>query len=162
MVLGAALFLLSVICPAQETRGSITGKITDPQSAVIPGVPVTVANVQTGTSNRITTNQTGYYEVNFLDPGTYSISAEAPGFKTTLRSGIVLNTGDRLSIDLQLEVGAANQSVQVTGEAPLLEATSAAGGRVLDNREIAQLPYTTMNPFALQAISPGIVFTGAP
>ena len=162
LVLGAALLSLSAICPAQETRGSITGKITDPQSAVIPGVPVTVANVQTGTSNRITTNQTGYYEVNFLDPGTYSISAEAPGFKTTLRSGIVLNTGDRLSIDLQLEVGAANQSVQVTGEAPLLEATSAAGGRVLDNREIAQLPYTTMNPFALQAISPGIVFTGAP
>jgi hypothetical protein len=88
LVLGAALLSLSAICPAQETRGSITGKITDPQSAVIPGAPVTVTNVLTGVSNKITTNQTGYYEVNFLDPGTYSVSAEAAGFKTTVRSGI--------------------------------------------------------------------------
>lgn len=162
LVLGAALLSLSAICPAQETRGSITGKISDPQNAVIPGAPVTVTNTLTGVSNKITTNQTGYYEVNFLDPGTYSVSADAAGFKTSVRSGIVLDTGDRLSIDLQLEVGAANQSVEVTGEAPLLETTGAAGGRVLDTREIAQLPYTTMNPFSLQAISPGMVFTGAP
>jgi hypothetical protein len=147
---------------AQGSRGSITGKISDPQSAVIPGVPVVVRNVLTGLTTRVVTNQTGYYEANFLDPGTYSVSAEASGFKTTIRPGIELVTGDRLSIDLQLEVGAANQSVEVIAETPLLDTTSAGGDRVLDDREIAQLPYTTMNPFSLQAITPGVVFTGSP
>jgi hypothetical protein len=160
VVLGAALLSFSVICPAQETRGSITGKITDPQSAVIPAAPVTVTDVLTGVSNKVTTNQTGYYEVNFLDPGTYSVSAEAAGFKTIVRSGIVLNTGDRLTVDVQLEVGGATQSVEVTGQAPLLDTTGAAGGRVLNDRDISQLPYTTMNPLSLQAMSPGMVFTG--
>jgi hypothetical protein len=61
-----------------------------------------------------------------------------------------------------MEVGQANQSVEVTAESPLLDTTSAGGDRVLADREIAQLPYTTMNPFSLQAITPGVVFTGAP
>lgn len=61
LFLGAALLSLSVICPAQETRISITGKTTDPQGAVIPGAPVTVTHVQTAVSNKLTTNQTGYY-----------------------------------------------------------------------------------------------------
>jgi hypothetical protein len=161
LVLGAALLSLSVICPAQETRGSITGKITDPQSAVIPGAPVTVTNTLTGVVNKITTNQTGYYEVNFLDPGTYSVSGDAAGFKTTLRTGIVLNTGDRLTVDLQLEVGAATQSVEVTGQAPLLDTTGAAGGRLMDTRDTSMLPYTTMNPFSFAAVAPGMVFTGS-
>ena len=68
LVLGAALLSLAAICPAQETRGSITGKITDSQNALIPGAPVTVTNVLTGVSNKVATNQTGYYEVDFLDP----------------------------------------------------------------------------------------------
>jgi hypothetical protein len=153
---------ISPVCLAQGSRGSITGKVTDPQSAVVPGASVTIRNVLTGVSNKITTNQTGYYEANFLDPGSYSVTVEAPGFKGLVRSGIVVDTGDRLSIDLRLEIGASNQSIQVSGDAPLLDTTSAGGDRVLDNREIAQLPYTTMNPFSLQALTPGVVFTGAP
>jgi hypothetical protein len=153
---------ISSVCLAQGSRGSITGKITDPQSAVVPGASITILNVLTGVSNKIITNQTGYYEANFLDPGSYSVTVEAPGFKSLVRSGIAVETGDRLSVDLRLEIGASNQSVQVSGDAPLLDTTSAGGDRVLDNREIAQLPYTTMNPFSLQALTPGVVFTGAP
>src|ERR1035437_10986662 len=148
---------ISTVCLAQGSRGSITGKVTDPQSAVVPSAIVTVLNVLTGVSNKIVTNQTGYNEANFLDPGTYSLTVEAPGFTGLVRSGIVVDTGDRLSVDLRLEIGASTQSIQVTGDAPLLETTNASGGRVLDTRDIAQLPYTTMNPFALQAIAPGMV-----
>jgi len=125
---------LSADCFAQGSRGSITGRILDQQSAVIPGANVIVRNVQTGVTSKVITNQTGYYEANFLDPGTYSVSVEVPGFKTMLRSGIVLETGDRLSIDLPLEVGQANQSVEVTSETPLLDTTSAGGDRVLADR----------------------------
>jgi hypothetical protein len=160
----AALVFVSIpqVCFAQGSRGSITGRVTDQQNSVIPGAPVIVKDVLNGGTTKAVTNQTGYYEVNFLDPGTYSVTADAPGFKTTVRSGITLETGDRLSIDLQLQVGQASQSVEVTAESPLVDTTSAAGDRVLSDREVAQLPYTTMNPFSLQALTPGVVFTGSP
>ncbi len=162
-VAGLAFVLLSIpaACLAQGARGSISGKVTDPQDAVIPGAPVTVLNTQTGVALKATTNQTGYYEADLLDAGTYSVSVAAPGFKPLLRSGIVLDSGGRLAVDLKLEVGASTQSVVVTADAPLLETTNAAGGAVLDKRDISQLPYTTMNPFSLQAIAPGVVNTGS-
>ena len=162
----SSMALLSIcsaaLCFAQGSRGGITGKVTDPQNAIVPGAAVTVRDLLNGGVSKATTNQTGYYEVNFLDPGTYSVTAEAPGFKTTVRSGITLETGEKLSIDVRLEVGQANQSIEVTAETPLVDTTSAAGDRVLSDQEVAQLPYTTMNPFSLQALTPGVVFTGSP
>ncbi len=157
-----AFFAFSTLGLAQGSRGSITGRVTDAQGSVIPGAPIVVTDLQTGGVTRASTNQTGYYEANFLDPGTYSLTAEAPGFKKSVRTGIQIETGAKLSLDIQLEVGQANQSIEVTTETPLVDTTSAAGDRILDDREVAQLPYTTMNPFALQALTPGVVFTGAP
>jgi hypothetical protein len=153
---------LSSVCFAQGSRGSITGKVTDPQNSVVPGAAVTVKDLLTGGTTRVTSNQTGYYEANFLDPGTYSVTVEATGFKTTIRNGIEIETGAKLSIDVRLEVGQASQSIEVRAENPLVDTTSAAGDRILDDREVAQLPYTTMNPFSLQALTPGIAFTGSP
>ncbi len=157
---GAALLSFTSICPAQESRGSITGRITDPQNALVAGANITVTNVETNTSRKTVTNETGYYEVVLLDPGTYSVTAESQGFKKLVRAGVVLSTGDRLTVDMQLAIGQTSQSVEVTADAPLLDTASASGGRVLDPRNIAQLPYNTMNPFILQAIAPGMIFTG--
>ena len=156
------LLCMSTVCLAQESRGSITGKVTDPQNAVVPNAAVVVTNTATNVATRVTTNQTGYYEVNYLIPGPYSVSAESAGFKKLVRGGITLNTGDRLAIDLQLAIGETSTSVDVTADAPLIEGTNAVGGNVLNTRDIANLPVTTMNPWALQAIAPGMVFTGAP
>jgi hypothetical protein len=146
---------------AQESRGSITGKILDPQNAVIPGAKVTVTHIQTNVPNTVTTNSTGYWEVNFLIPGEYAVTAEASGFKTLKRGGITLNTGDRLALDLTMQIGDSVVSVDVTADAPLLNTTSAAMGRVLNSRDMAQLPYGNMNPFLLQAMSAGMIFTGS-
>jgi hypothetical protein len=159
----AVLFtLLSVssVCLAQESRGSITGTVTDPAKAVVPGVHVNVVDTATGTATKLVTNQMGYYEADSLIPGQYSVTVEAAGFKTMVRGGITLDTGDRLEVDLTLQVGEASQSVTVTSDAPLLETTTAAGGRVLNTLDIAELPMTTMNPFSLQAVAPGMVNTG--
>jgi hypothetical protein len=158
----AGIALFSTVCLAQETRGSITGKVTDPSSAVLPNAIVLVTNTATNASSRVISNSTGYYEADFLIPGPYSVSAEATGFKKLVRTGITLNTGDRLSVDIQLQIGDTAASMEVTADAPQIETTNAAGGRVLDTRDIANLPVTTMNPWALQAITPGAVFTGAP
>src|ERR1035438_2172035 len=101
---------------AQGSRGSITGRILDQQNAVIPAAAVAVKDLLTGVTSKTVSNQTGYYEANFLDPGTYSVLVEVPGFKAMLRPGIVLETGGRLSIDLRLEVGQANRSEEHTSE----------------------------------------------
>jgi hypothetical protein len=128
---------------------------------VVPGATVVVTNTATNVSDKATTNQTGYFEVNFLNPGPYSVSVESAGFKKLVRSGISVSTGDRLDLDLQLEIGQTSQSVEVSADAPLLDTTNAATGRVLNTRDIGQLPYTTMNPFALQAMAAGMIFTGS-
>lgn len=148
-------------CPAQESRGSITGKVTDPQNAVVPGASIVVTNTATNVARRTTTNETGYYEVTFLDPGAYSVEIDAQGFKKAVRPAITLEIGDRLAVNVQLTLGEATQAVEVTADAPLLETASAAQGRVLNSRDMAQLPYGTMNPFLMQAMSAGMVFTGS-
>ncbi len=156
----AVLLILAVSGHAQDPRGSISGKVTDPQNAVIASAQVTVTNMATDVARHTISNQTGYYEVNLLDPGKYSVQVDSAGFKHYVRSNITLDTGDRLAVDVQLEIGQPTQSVQVSAEAPLLNTTNAATGRVLNTRDIAQLPYTTMNPFALQAMAAGMVYTG--
>jgi len=155
------LLLTGMSVFAQESRGSITGKVIDPQNAVVAGAKVIVTNVDTNVSNSVTSNSTGYWEVNFLIPGAYSVTVESSGLKKLARSGITLNTGDRLALDLKLEIGASTTSINVTEDAPLLNTTTAATGRVLNSQDMAQLPYTNMNPFALQAMAAGMIFTGS-
>jgi hypothetical protein len=157
----AVLLLAGMNCLAQESRGSITGKVVDPQNAAIIGAKVTVTNVETNVSNTVTSNSTGYWEVNFLIAGEYSVTAEFSGFKTLKRAGISLSTGDRLSLDLNMEIGESNISVTVNGDASLLNTTTAVTGRVLNSQDMTQLPYGNMNPFILQAMAAGMIFTGS-
>ncbi|HKE28793.1 MAG TPA: TonB-dependent receptor [Bryobacteraceae bacterium] len=160
LFVAAALFAAASYCAAQESRGSILGKVTDPQNAVVPGATVVVTNADTGVAHRTTTNPTGYYEVSFLDPGSYKVEVDAQGFKKVVRGPVRLDVGDRLNVDAALQLGEASQSVEVTADAPILETASAAQGRVLNSRDMAQLPMGTMNPFLMQAMAAGTVFTG--
>lgn len=147
---------------AQEARGAITGRVTDPTGSVIPNASVTITNIETNTPRRLKTNELGYYEANLLEPSTYRILAEAPGFKRSLQSGIVVNVSARLEINISLEVGGVTETVEVTAETPLLETTTASGGRVLDQKQLINLPFSDLNPFALTALAPGMQWTGQP
>ncbi len=160
--------LLATLLPSatavfgQEARGSITGRVVDPQGAVVPGAAIVITNIETNTITRTSSNETGYYEANFLNPGEYSVSAEAAGFKKALRTGLVLQVAGRLDVQIELSIGAAAETIEVTAEAPLLDTTTAAGGRVIDNRQISQLPISDLNPFALAAVAPGMFSTDQP
>jgi hypothetical protein len=147
---------------AQDSRGSITGRVLDPQQAIVPGSQVTVTSVSTGAASRAETNHNGYFEVNLLIPGAYHIDVEAPGFKKLKRDGIDLSVGARLDLELILQVGQMTETVQVTAEAPLLDTTTASGGRVIDNRQIMQLPMSDLNPLLLAGLAPGMQSTGNP
>src|SRR5688500_8837192 len=91
---------------AQESRGSIRGKVLDPQGAVVADAVLTVISTDTNAVRRTMTNATGYFEVTLLNPGTYSITIEASGFKKAVRSGLVLSVAGRMDLTFSLDVGA--------------------------------------------------------
>jgi len=159
-ILGIVLAAAPVM--AQESRGTILGTVTDPQAASVPGAPVVVTNVDTNAAKRTVSNESGYYEVPLLDPGNYSVTVESPGFRKFIHSGIILNVNSRARIDIQLQIGSQTELVKVTAEAPLLETASASAGRVVDNRQVMELPFSDMNPYVLSALAPGMQWTGAP
>jgi hypothetical protein len=147
---------------AQDARGTIMGRVTDPQGAVVPAAPVVITNASTNAVHRSATNETGYYEVPLLDGGQYTVSVEFTGFKRTVRGPVELSVGSRLEINLELTVGAATETMSVTAEAPLLDTTSASGGRVIDRMQIMELPFSDMNPFTLTGLAAGMQWTGQP
>src|SRR5262249_8987628 len=104
-----ALLLLSlaVTAGAQEFRGSLTGRITDPTGAALPGASVSVKNVETNIVATMTTNEDGNYNFPLLQPGKYAITVTQQGFKSAQRKNIELRVADKLTLDVQLEVGAA-------------------------------------------------------
>jgi len=155
------LTLLAVTAASQEFRASMTGIVTDPSEAVVPNARVTALNVATNTATSSTSNASGVYTILYLTPGTYTVSVEVAGFKKLVREGIEVRVADRLELNLRLEVGATQETVTVSGQAPLLEAETASLGLVADRRRIADLPLTDGNPFSLAQQSPGITFWDA-
>ena len=105
-------FLSLTPVPAQETRGSIQGRVMDSTGAVVPNVAVTAVNAGTNVASKTRSNAEGNYTLLFLAPGIYDISAVAQGFKTVRRQGIELQIHQRLQVDLALEVGAVSEEVR--------------------------------------------------
>lgn len=155
----AACCLVAASLYAQLDRGSIDGTVTDATGAVVVGAKVQIKNPDTDFTRDLITNAEGIYSAPILRPGTYQIAVEAPGFRRTLRSGIILQVQDRLKIDFQLQVGAANESVEVTAEAPLLQSESATTGQVIDAQKIGELPLNGRDWLHLGRLAPGVVST---
>src|SRR5258708_26109670 len=105
LLLALSGLLISTAVSAQETRSVIFGRVTDPQGAAVPGAAVSVINTGTNTAVNLTTNDTGYYEANFLLPGGYRVTTTMSGFKTSIRSGIELSLNARAEIDIRLALG---------------------------------------------------------
>jgi len=156
----AVLCLVVPVLCAQDTRGSISGTISDSHGAVASGAAVLIANLDAGTNTRLVSNRTGYYEAALLLPGNYSISAELPGFKKSVRTGVTLALSEKLQIDLQLEVGGVTESVTVSAEAPLLDTSTVSTGRALTNREVMDLPVIGNNISMLTRMAPGVQSPG--
>ena len=151
--------LFAGIVSAQETRGTIVGRITDPSGAVIPGATVTVTNTAMGTKTTSTSNAVGLYQAMFLIPGTYQITIESSGFKRFVRNDVEVRVNDRIEVNAALELGTAGETVNVSAEAPLLSTATASVGTVVDARRVADLPVSYGNPFELIGLATGASFT---
>ena len=156
------LLLLAVTAGAQEFRGSITGRITDPKGAALVGASVSVKNVETNIAATATTNEDGAYNFPLLQPGKYRLTVTLQGFKEGQRDDIELRVADRLTLDVRLEVGTATESVQIVGSSPALETGSVSAGTVISSQQISELPLTEGTAYQLVTLAPGIFYTGNP
>ena len=157
----AALFLLCfTLARGQIGTSTITGRVTDPSGAVVPGVVVMVVHTQTNFQFSATTNSEGLYRVQSLQPGTYRVTMEAAGFKRYVRDGIELRVADVLPVDAALQVGAVTESVEVTGATQLLETETSATGTVVEGQTLYKLPlYQRYIPLTLNVV-PGLSMGG--
>ena len=159
-VLAVATIAIAGNIFAQESRGTIAGRVSDSQSAPIARVKVVISNVETGVDTNLSTNDQGAYGAPLLLPGSYRVSAEHPGFKRFIRGGITLSVNDSLQIDVKLEVGDVSQSVDVVSEAPLVESTNASMSTLIGAKELTELPIAQGNPYLLISLAPGTTFEG--
>lgn len=123
-----------------QVTGSISGVVTDQTGARLPGVKVTLHHVETGRVRTTLTDEAGRYDVPSLAVGSYEASAELAGFHTTVRKGITLTVASREVVDLSMQVGEVAEQVTVTGEAPLVNLSSAAVGEIVDDKKVRDLP----------------------
>ena len=149
--------LLASQSHAQTTTGTILGVVADESGARVPGVAVTVFNVDTGSTRTVETDAEGRYQATNLTLGAYEVRAELPGFRTSVRSGIRLTVGFEAVVDLTLSVGAVTEQVEVTAEAPMVETTSAAVSGLVDNQQISDLPLNGRSFESLAIMQTGVM-----
>ena len=154
-VLAMVLLLGSAPAFAQGLAG-VTGSVSDPTGAVIPGVEVTVTNAGTGASRTVITNETGTYSVAQLPPGTYNISASLPGFSTKSVNGVNLRVDETIVLNLPLEVGQVTDVVDVIASAEAVNTVDAKLGVGFDSRKIIDLPLNARNIVGLLGLQSGV------
>ena len=143
---------------AQDISGTIEGTVLDPSSAAVVKAKVTITNTDRNQVVRtITTDTSGVYSATFLPIGHYSVSAEASGFKTETRTGIVLNVNDVLKINMSMQVGAVSESVQVVADAAQVELGTPADSTTIDGTQVRELALGTRNFAQLVALMPGVI-----
>lgn len=142
---------------SQAINGTIEGTISDTSGGVLPGVTVTVTNIETGATSTVVTNESGLFRAPLLPLGTYRVSAELEGFKKFEQTGITLRAGQTAVIDVKLEVGTLTEVVSVTADTPVVDVGRIDQGRTLNEREIKDLPLTSRNPYNFALLQPGVV-----
>ncbi len=158
LILGLLLPLSSLM--AQQIQ-EFTGRVTDPTGAVVPKATVTALNLDTGVRSSTTTTPTGDYTIPYVIPGHYSVTVLATGFQTAVRTGIVLQVDQFATVNFALKVGAANETVTVNAN-PILNASNADNGEVIENTRVTELPLNGGDPGMLSILAPGTVWTGSP
>lgn len=157
------LLLVGLVSPfthGQATTGSITGQVEDSTGAIIPNAAVTAIEINKGTTFRGRSNSAGSYVVLNVTPGTYKVTATAPGFATGVATNAGVVIDQKLLVNFKLKVGTNMETVTVTTAPSMLQTQSAETGAVLQSRDITDLPLESRNFFILPLLVPGTVTVG--
>ena len=157
LTLGLLILVLASLPSAGQSGGAtVTGRVADPSGAVIPGATIAIKSLETNVERTATSNPEGIYIITNLTPGAYQLRATYSGFKVLERGPFTLRVGDRVVLDLTLELGAQSERVAVVAEAPLLRTSDVESGLVVDNRRIQELPQYNRNPLAFAVLAPNV------
>jgi Carboxypeptidase regulatory-like domain len=158
-----SLCLTVVFAPslsAQTTYGSVSGTVADSSGAAIADAQVTLTNISTKETRVQPSGTDGLYSFVNLAPGEYRIDVEKTGFKRISRASVIVEVGQAGRIDITLQVGDVSQTVEVTGEVPLLQAETSSLGQVVEERKANELPLNGRNVFNLVALAPSVIAQG--
>ena len=151
------LALLLGVLPhrALGQQATIVGTVTDPSGALVPNVTLTITHIDTGTTHSFSTNEAGQYVAPDLQIGHYNIKASAAGFKAAEQKDIVLNVGDRVRVDFQMQVGTASETVTVEAAAIHVQTENGEASNVITGEQITQLATNGRSLYELFALAPG-------
>src|SRR5438270_5584307 len=152
-----SVFLLAAPSTAQINTATIVGTVTDPTGEADQGATVLVENADTGLHRQVQTNSAGAFSVPQLQPGTYSVTISRQGFATAKNPGIALVIDQVANLSIELKVGSTQQSVEVSGAAPLIETSTAGLGTVIGQKETVDLPLNGRQFVQLLQLAPGTV-----
>lgn len=145
IIVACVLIVISSVAWAQMTTAGLSGTVTDETGGLLPGVEITVTNVDTGRTRSVVSDDEGRYIAPELTLGAYEVEASLAGFQTSVRSGIQLTLGRQAVVDLTLQIGEITERVTVTGEAPLVETTQSTLADLVEERIIRDLPLNGRN-----------------
>lgn len=154
--------MLSTFAFAQSFQGTLRGRVIDPTGTATSAAKVTITDEATQVSRSTVSSDQGEYVFNAVTPATYTLTAEAPGFKKLERKGVEVRTQAVVAIDVQLEIGAVTESVSVVAETPLLQTADASTGQDIDSQKITDLPMLGRNPFFVGKLAQTIVYVANP
>jgi hypothetical protein len=153
---GVVCLLMLPVAGAQSTSGRVRGTITDASGSTVVGTPVTLTNTATNVTRTATSNGNGEYLFLEVPVGTYELSVAQTGFKKFLRKDVVVDLDAVVSIDIALQVGGSTETVEVTGEPPVIDTTTTQLGAVVGSREVTELPLNTRDTYQLLQLQPGV------
>jgi len=156
----ACLFLVLLVPFLGAQEAGLVGTVTDPSGAVVAGATIAVQNVETNVQRRATTDEAGRYSISPLAIGRYTLTAEAPGFRTVTVSDIYLTIGQKGVADVAMQIGEINEKVNVVDTSPLLQADQASTGQSVENKKIVDLPLNGRDFVQLVALTPGATTAG--
>ncbi len=155
------LCLLAGTVMAQTAgSGTITGTVTDPSSASVPGATVLVHNSDTGSDRTILTSEAGLYSATFLQTGHYDVTASKTGFSSVERKGILVEVGRTITIDLKMAVKSGTETVTVTGEAPIVDTQKTEVSQEVDENLVKDLPIIGRRWDNFVLLTPGVTSDG--
>jgi hypothetical protein len=156
LIILALALCLSVSVFGQRNTAAVAGTTTDPTGAVVPSAQVTAVQTSTGTTTRTQSNESGFYQLLNLAPGTYSLRIEHAGFQAFVQEGIVLQVDQSATINISLKVGSQADSVTVTEEPPLVDVRTQTLTTVITPQMARELPLNGRNVLQLLALAPDV------
>jgi outer membrane receptor protein involved in Fe transport len=153
----ALVCICAVVALGQTNKGGISGTVIDPNGAAVPGATVTVTNLGTNQSSTVTTSESGAFSVSSLDPVSYSVTVEAPGFKKSVLGNIKVDTASTAGVNVQLETGGIAEVVSVEADAAMINTESGTATSTITERQLQDVPLSNRSVLDLALTAPNVV-----